>query len=196
MGKCNSLVYVHFGGVIQWLDITLMTSALLIAVGMVFVYGVVIMMHLNAILQVSAESASISMILTTVQTVTLSTPIAIYLNVKRGVKMAKGGYFVIAYPDDRRGFDIDTWVNFIQSKGGEVAYILHDKDDCKPHYHILNCWRKGFPDWDEFRSWMMVYHVLSPDPKHRGKSKLENQYCQSVAIMRDVDACLDYMIHE
>lgn len=110
--------------------------------------------------------------------------------------MAKGGYFIIAYPDDKRGFSVDTWVSFIQSKGGEVAYILHDKDKCKPHYHLLCMWSKSLPDWSLFVQWMMQYHCLCPDKHKRGKTSDENMYCRSVALVRDVDACLAYMLHD
>lgn len=110
--------------------------------------------------------------------------------------MAKGGYFIIGYPDNKTGFDIDGIVSSIQKLKGEVAYILHDKDDCKPHYHILCMWSKKVPDWEIFLDWMKEYHCICPDYDHRGKTPDENRYCKRVAVVRDVDACLSYMTHE
>lgn len=110
--------------------------------------------------------------------------------------MAKGGYFIIAYPDDVRGFSIDAVITSIQDMGGEVAYILHDKDDCKPHYHLLCMWSKSVPAWSDFVAWMRSYNCLAPDPQHRGRTPDENKYCRRVAVVRDVDKCLEYMLHE
>lgn len=51
-------------------------------------------------------------------TVTHSIHLVVFLDLySLGVLIvAKGGYFIIAYPDDKRGFSVDTWVSFIQSK--------------------------------------------------------------------------------
>lgn len=66
--------------------------------------------------------------------------------------MAKGGYFIIGYPPikpDDDPFDIQAVVDSIQASGGEVAYILHDKDVKEdgtlkePHYHIYACQNGG-----------------------------------------------------
>lgn len=112
--------------------------------------------------------------------------------------MAKGGYFIIAYPEDlkRSGLTMDKLVSDIQKLGGEVAYILHDKDIKKPHYHILCAWAKSVPKWEAFVEWMKNHECSAPDLDHKGKTRDENKYCSRTAIVRDIDQCLEYMLHE
>lgn len=118
--------------------------------------------------------------------------------------MAKGGYFIIGYPPikpDDDPFDIQAVVDSIQASGGEVAYILHDKDVKEdgtlkePHYHILCMWAKSPMKWDDFVSWMKQNHCSCPDMEHKGKTRDDNKYCKRTAVVRDVDACLAYMLH-
>ena len=112
--------------------------------------------------------------------------------------MAKGGYFIIGYPAgySKTPCDPDSIIESIQKTGGEVAYILHDKDKKKQHYHFLCMWSKSVPPWDSFVEWMQKYNCFAFDDQHRGRTKEENQYCRRVAVVRDVDSCLRYMLHE
>lgn len=112
--------------------------------------------------------------------------------------MAKGGYFVIGYPDahDGKPFCVpEDVVIGIQKTGGEVAYILHDRDSVGAHYHILCMWAKSPMIWDDFVQFMKDYHMLSPDRQHRGRTPEENRYCRREAVVRNVDKCLAYMLH-
>lgn len=105
--------------------------------------------------------------------------------------MAKGGYMCIAYPDP--GFSIQSCADSIEKDGGAVAWILHDKDECKPHYHIICMWESSPKPWIDtpkrqgFLSWMKEYHCLSPSKSER--------YCKEIAVIKDIDSALAYMIH-
>lgn len=117
--------------------------------------------------------------------------------------MAKGGYFIIGYPcDERHPLSIESFVSAIQDKGGEVAYILHDKDfkddgsPVAPHYHVLCMWSSGVLPWSDFVDILKVYNYRAFDMSHEGKTAEDNQFCERVARVRDVDACLHYMTHE
>lgn len=112
--------------------------------------------------------------------------------------MAKGGYFVIGYPDNHDGkpfAEPEKIIAAIQETHGEVAYILHDRDQCNPHYHILIMWAKSPKDWEWFVAFMKQYNLCAPDRKHQGKTREENRYCKREAVVRDVDKCLAYMLH-
>ena len=112
--------------------------------------------------------------------------------------MAKGGYFVIGHPDEHDGkpFAVpDDIIAAIQKTHGEVAYILHDRDQCKAHYHFLIMWEKSPKDWEWFVDFMMHYNLYAPDRKHQGATWEENRYCKREAVVRDVDKCLEYMLH-
>lgn len=121
--------------------------------------------------------------------------------------MAKGAYSVICYPEDLQKvkLTIDDLVSSIQLTGGEVAYILHDKDNVKPHYHIICAWRVSPLPWDDvlypsgnvkksgFKSWMIKHCCSSPHTFSNGKSE---KYHYPTALVRDIDAMLDYLTHE
>lgn len=124
--------------------------------------------------------------------------------------MAKGGYFVICYKEDlpKFGLTMEDLVLSIQKQGGEMAYILHDLDGVKPHYHLLCCWKSNPMPWVNsfkhtkkgvrllrlgFLCWMRQHACLCPFTDSHGK---EYKYHYDTALMRDVDACLHYMTHE
>lgn len=105
--------------------------------------------------------------------------------------MAKGGYMCIAYPDS--GFSIQSVVDSIEKDGGAVAWILHDKDDCVAHFHILCMWDKSPKPWYDtnkrqgFLSWMIEHKCKAP--------KGNEQYSLDVAVVKDIDSALAYMTH-
>lgn len=122
--------------------------------------------------------------------------------------MAKGGYMCICYPEDlkKAGVTVSDLVESIQSFHGECAYILHDKDTCNPHFHFIAMWSKDPMPWDDvvspkrgilqrlgFKSWMQQHFCIAP-PKHP-KSK-DDKWCYSVAVIKDIDAALSYLLHE
>ena len=118
--------------------------------------------------------------------------------------MAKGGYFVIAYPPDlqAKGLSMDDIHSSIERSGGAVLAILHDKDvkeDGTPkdaHYHILCMWDKQVMDWETFKKWMIEYCCSSPHSWYDLNGvKHQEKYHQSTAQVHDVEACVRYMLH-
>ena len=105
--------------------------------------------------------------------------------------MAKGGYMCIAYPDP--GFSIQSVIDSIEKDGGAVAWILHDKDDCDAHFHILCMWDSSPMPWNDtpdrvgFLNWMIQHKCKCP--------KDNEQYCREVAVVKDIDSALAYMTH-
>ena len=105
--------------------------------------------------------------------------------------MAKGGYMCIAYPDP--GFSIQSVIDSIEKDGGAVAWILHDKDDCAAHFHILCMWDSSPMPWNDtpdrvgFLNWMIQHKCKCP--------KDNEQYCRQVAVVKDIDSALAYMTH-
>lgn len=122
--------------------------------------------------------------------------------------MAKGSYSVICYAEDlpKIGMTIDDLVTSIQETGGEVAYILHDKDGGKPHYHIICAWSRSPLPWNDitsdsgkvkkygFKTWMQNHACSAPytDPKTHKAEK----YHYNTALVRDIDSVLHYLTHE
>lgn len=118
--------------------------------------------------------------------------------------MAKGGYFVIAYPPDlaENGLTIADIHDSIELSGGAVLAILHDRDVKEdgtpkdPHYHILCMWDKQVMEWKLFKSWMIEHCCSSPHSWHDANGvKHSEKYHQGTAQVHDVEACVRYMLH-
>ena len=109
--------------------------------------------YLTTFFQTSvAHSLSFALVVTIlilVMIVTLMIRLVLFLNAGC-LSMAKGGYFVIGYPDNDKGkgVDINALQNAVEVTGGACLMILHDrdlKDDGTPkdnHYHVLIMWEK------------------------------------------------------
>lgn len=122
--------------------------------------------------------------------------------------MAKGGYFCICYPEDlqKNGLTIQQIVDDIHKYGAESFYILHDKDQAKPHFHFCCMWKKDPMPWKNefttkrhkfkrlgFLCFMRQHFLLSPQTDKNGR--IITKYSYSVAAVRDVDACINYCTH-
>lgn len=114
--------------------------------------------------------------------------------------MAKGGYMCICYPEDleRKHINIDYLVQSIVNDGGAVAYILHDKDGVKPHYHFTAMWSRSPKPWlstpkrKGFKMWMIEHCCIAPHTFDNGSyTKWHYETC----LVRDIDAVLNYMLH-
>lgn len=118
--------------------------------------------------------------------------------------MAKGGYFVIGYPDNERGkgVDVNALIDAVEITGGSCLLILHDrdiKDDGSPkdpHYHVLVMWEKEVMEWENFKRFMIQHHLKSPKTwyDNDGKKHVE-EYDYYTAKVYDVEKCVNYMLH-
>ena len=123
--------------------------------------------------------------------------------------MAKQSYFVLVYAEDlqKQRLSIDDLCADIQKYGAETAYILHDKDDAKPHYHLVCAWGRSPMPWENeftpkhklkrlgFLCWMVQHNCLAIQ-ENPYTHKVVTKFSRSVAAVRDIDAVIRYMTHE
>lgn len=125
--------------------------------------------------------------------------------------MSKGGYTCICYPKGENSLEslnltIEDLEKSIMKDGGGFAYILHDKEDCKTHYHIACMWEKSVMPWDDtdkrqgFLNWMKSHACVAPvedarEAKQKGLTLEEIKYNRDVCTVRNIKAVLAYWVH-